>query len=249
MKHTTTIQSASTKAITAKMPASLRRSNRVARLIANFDANVVCSDIPQDQVVRLFFRYLCDLYTNTLIPFNTYLNAREEAVEIIHAWVIEVCQKAYDRSWPQANDADEILELAHEFAFSKVMERFDIGRYNTSNAVDTFISRCFRNFCISLHRKKRIQVVDVETISKGDDPRDEQDNLSFSPALMLDVRAHLVDEAPAYVQIFDYYYMQNLDVLDIARKMEITANACYQRIHHLNKHLSHFGEWLMDQAA
>jgi RNA polymerase sigma factor (sigma-70 family) len=249
MKHTTTTATPVTKAIIAKMPASLRKSSRVARLIASFSANVVCNDVSNEQVVRLFFRYLCDLHANTLLPFNSYTNARAEAFEIIHSWVIEICQKAYDRSWSQWGDAEEVLELAHEFAFSKVAERFDVGKYNCSNAVDTYVSRCFRNFCISLHRKKRIQIVDVDSIVKGEDPRDEHETMVFSPALMLDVRAHLAQEAPAYIEIFDFYYVQNLDVIEIAKKMEITANACYQRVHHLNKHLSHFGEWLLDQAA
>lgn len=250
MKHTTTtIAAPSSKAILAKMPTSLRKSNRVARLIASFNANVVCNDVAPEQVVRLFFRYLCDLHANTLLPFNSYPNARAEAFEVLHAWVIDVCQRAYDRSWSQSRNSEEVMELAHEFAFAKVAERFDVGKYHTGNAVDTYISRCFRNYCISLHRKKHIQVVDMESYNMGIDPRDEQDMPTFSPAFMQDVRAHLLQEAAAYVPIFDLYYVQNMDVLDIARKLEITANACYQRIHHLNKHLGNFGDWLMDLAA
>lgn len=249
MKHTTTTTAPATKAILAKMPTSLRSSSRVARLIASFNANVVCNDVAPDQVVRLFFRFLCDLHANTLLPFDSYTNARVEALEIIHLWVIEVCQKAYDRNWAQAHDTEEVLELAHAYAFDKVMERFDVGKYHTGNAVDTFISRCFRNYCISLYRKKHIQVVDMDSLQSGIDPRDEQDSLSFSPAFMQDVRAHLVSEAPAYVNIFDHYYVHNMDVLEIARKLGITANACYQRIHHLNKHLGGFGDWLINRAA
>ena len=235
------------KALNAKLPSSIRQTKHYLQLAKAFRLSISTS-VKSEHYARHFFLFLSNVSQGQSLFAHSLM--QEDALCILHEWMKSICDVAYRAEWSNSIKGDDREDLIATFLERKVLTNFAFASYTPSFAVETFISNCFRNFCISEYRRKsNLTIVDnSESILSHDTFEDELEQQVFDGDILSIMATWVERHHPAYSPIYEMHYVRMMKASEMAPILGISVNATYQRIDQLKRYLRAFGSSLNNAA-